>query len=142
MKEAQRAWVRVGSGLDGDHAGGGNRQVTMIESERWADACRELGRGLNPGARRANLVVAGFDLAAAKGACVRIGQCLIRIVSETRPCRLMDDQAEGLQDALDPDYRGGMYGRVLETGEIAVGDRVELVAEEEAPGQRELALGA
>ncbi len=142
VKEAKHAFARAGRGLDGDHAGGGSRQVTLIEAERWADACRELGRDLNPGGRRANIVVSGVNLAAAKGGGLRVGGCVIEVVSETRPCRLMDDFEPGLQQALDPDKRGGMYGKVVVSADIAVGDRVELVAVEEMPGQRELSLGA
>ena len=142
VKEVRRAEAKAGAGLVGDHAGGGNRQVTLVEAERWADACRELGRELDPAGRRANLVVSGVSLAAAKGAGLRVGGCLIQVISETRPCRLMDDYAPGLQVALDPDRRGGMYGRVVKGGEIAVGDPVELVATEETAGQRELSLGA
>lgn len=36
----------------------------------------------------------------------------------------MDDGCDGLQEALDPGWRGGVWGRVLDDGQIAVGDPV------------------
>jgi len=126
VKQVERAVAYPGAGLEGDHAGGGNRQVTLISEEAWRAACSELGQPeLSPGLRRANLVVEGLDLSAAIGQEIHIGACRIRIIGETRPCRLMDDAAPGLQRALDPDRRGGVYGRVFKGGPIRVGDAVQ-----------------
>lgn len=109
--------------------------MTLISREGWEAACAEIGRPeLSPGARRANLVVEGVDLARSIGGGLRVGECLLRIVGETRPCRLMDDAAPGLQKALEPETRGGVYGRVVVGGKIEVGDAVVVVA----PGADEL----
>lgn len=124
VKKVERTVAYPGAGLEGDHAGGGNRQVTLISEEGWRAACAELGHELSPGLRRANLVVEGMDLSAAIGKVLAIGPCRIRVIAETRPCRLMDDAALGLQRALDPDGRAGVYGRVVEGGPIQVGDAV------------------
>jgi MOSC domain-containing protein YiiM len=142
VKQVERTVAYPGAGLEGDHAGGGNRQVTLMSEECWRAACVDLGRSeLDPGLRRANLVIEGVDLAAAIGGVLEIGPCRIRVIAETRPCRLMDDAAPGLQKALDPDRRGGVYGRVVEGGPIAVGDRVS-VADACAPTPQQLALEA
>jgi MOSC domain-containing protein YiiM len=133
VKQVERATAFPGMGLEGDHAGGGNRQVTLISEESWQAACEELGKpGLDPGLRRANLVVEGVDLAAAIGKALQIGACRIRVIAETRPCRLMDDAEPGLQLALDPDRRGGVYGRVMEGGRVEAGARVEILEIPEA----------
>jgi MOSC domain-containing protein YiiM len=132
----------AGVGLEGDHAGGGNRQVTLLSEESWSSACDDLGKpNLDPGLRRANLVVEGIDLAKAIGKALRIGPCQIRVVAELRPCRLMDDAEPGLQKALDPQKRGGVYGRVVEGGLIESGTAVEVVEIVE-PSQVDLPLGA
>lgn len=124
VQQVARTLAYPGAGLEGDHAGGGNRQVTLLSEESWRAACAELGRKLSPGLRRANLVVEGVELGAAIGQVLKIGSCRIRVIAETRPCRLMDDAAPGLRNALDPDRRGGVYGRVIEGGPIQVGDAV------------------
>jgi len=140
VREVQATIAVPGAGLTGDHAGGGNRQITLLDEAAWRDACAELGQQLSPGARRANLVLSGVDLGSAIGRALRIGPCLIRVIAETRPCRLMDDVADGLQKALDPGRRGGVYGRVLEGGEVRVGAPVEIVEAPAEPVQRELSL--
>jgi MOSC domain-containing protein YiiM len=103
---------------------GGHRQVTLIEAEKWQRVEAELGREVDPTARRANLMIRGVDLADSRNRVLAIGDCRIQLVGETRPCRLMEETVAGLQRALDPDWRGGAYGRVLSDGEIAVGDPV------------------
>ena len=64
-----------------------------------------------------------------RGQRLRIGAVLFEVLGETRPCGLMDDVCQGLGDALAPDWRGGVFSRVLEGGEIRVGDPVELVGD-------------
>ena len=140
VREVERITAVPGAGLTGDHAGGGNRQVTLLDEAGWAAACFDLGQELNPGSRRANLLVRGIDLQSSIGRAIRIGPCLIRVIGETRPCRLMDDVAQGLQNALDPDRRGGVYGRVLEGGEIAIGMPAEIVDAAAKPEQINLSL--
>lgn len=106
---------------------GGHRQVTLIEAEKWRRVEAELGREVDPTARRANLMVRGVDLADSRNRILAIGGCRIHLLGETRPCRLMEETVAGLQAALDPEWRGGAYGRVLSDGEIAVGDPVRFV---------------
>jgi len=132
-REVVSAEAVAGAGLAGDHAGGGNRQVTLIDERCWAEACRELGRELTPGGRRANIVVAGFLLGDAIGHRIAVGECLIDVIAETRPCRLMDDFAPGLQQALSPDRRGGVYGRVVRGGRLEVGGRVDFAPADSLP---------
>jgi MOSC domain-containing protein YiiM len=116
----------AGSGIEGDHAGAGNRQVTLIEQEAWEAACNDLGHELDAGVRRANLVTEGISLAATPGKRVRVGEALVEVVAETRPCKLMEDAAPGLQEALSPSYRGGVYGRIIEGGRVEIGSPVSL----------------
>jgi len=139
VREVERARAFPGAGLEGDHAGGGARQVTLLGAEAWEAACRELGRDeLSPGGRRANLVIRGLDLGATRKRVIAIGAVRILVVAETRPCRLMDDFAPGLQRALEPERRGGVYGRVVAGGEIAVGDPVRVEDAEPAAEQLEM----
>lgn len=123
MDAAENARLVVGQGLVGN-ANQGRRQVTIIAREAWGRAIAELDVPVAPSARRANLLVSGIELRESRDRVLRVGACRIRIGGETRPCRRMDEAAEGLQRALEPEWRGGAYGVVLDDGEIRVGDRV------------------
>lgn len=115
------------AGLDGNIAQSDLRRVTLISQEQWAETLDELGADLPWQTRRANILVGGIvrmgDLIAKT---VTLGGVTLRINGETRPCSQMDGFREGLQLALRPEGRGGVYGSVVEGGAIRVGDRVGL----------------
>ena len=51
------------------------------------------------------------------------------ITDETDPCNRMEEQHAGLQAALGPDWRGGVTCRVVQGGEVTLGDQVRIVEE-------------
>ncbi len=97
-----------------------------MSSKHWADVTAPLGHTPDPRLRRANLLVSDIDFSAARGHILKIGNVRVRIYGETRPCEQMGAAAPGLQDAMDVPWGGGAFGEVLDDGEIAVGDSVEL----------------
>lgn len=109
-------------GLAGNANQGGRRQVTIIDEARWRDACEELGVDVDPSARRANVMLRGLDLENMRGRTLRIGPMLVRIYNETRPCEQMDEAQPGLRAALQPHWRAGAYGEIVEGGVVRVGD--------------------
>lgn len=124
MQPLEEARLVEGEGLEGNAPTGGRRQVTVIEREAWERAEEELGRSVDPSARRANLMVRGVELAETVGRVLAVGGCRILVRGETKPCGRMDEEADGLQEALRPEWRGGVYGEVLEGGRVEVGDPV------------------
>jgi MOSC domain-containing protein YiiM len=127
MDEQSHATLVAGRGIAGNANQGGRRQVTIIDEARWTELMVEVGATAAPGARRANLLVRGLDLIATRGRVLRIGTVKLRILGETRPCEQMDDVWPGLQEAMRHRWGGGVFAEVLEGGEIAIGDRVELL---------------
>ena len=124
MDSRDRARLVVGRGIDGNADQGGARQVTVMSREHWDELMRGVGAALGPSVRRANLVVSGLDLAGTSGRVLCVGNCRLRVVGETRPCERMEEVAQGLQAAMRDRWGGGIYGVVLDDGEIAVGDEV------------------
>lgn len=122
-----------GDGLVGNADLRTKRQVTLIEAELWQRVRDELGvPDLDPRLRRANLLVRGVPLAESRGRVLRVGPARLLVHGETRPCKLMEDGHPGLQAALEPEWRGGVYAEVLDGGPIAVGDEVSWEASEPA----------
>ncbi len=123
---AELAVVRR-TGIKGNADWGGRRQVTIIEEERWQAMMAELGEpGVDPSARRANVMVSGCDLADSRHRTLRLGDVRIEIVGETRPCERMDEAYPGLRRAMAAPWNGGVYGIILNDGVVRVGDPVEL----------------
>jgi len=102
---------------------GGKRQVTVISKEDFEAVAAELGMAVDPSLRRANLMVGGLDLVQSRGRILRIGDLRLEIYGETRPCERMDEALPGLRRALEPAWRGGVYGVVLNDASIRVGDQ-------------------
>jgi len=120
-------------GIAGDYRGamkGGpyKRQVTLIEAGDWAAAMAEVGHSLPWEERRSNLLVGDMDLPQVAGVRLRIGaQVVLEITRETDPCERMEALAAGLKAAMTTDWRGGACAMVVEGGEIAVGDCIEII---------------
>jgi len=117
------------SGVENDYRGHPhNRQVTVLSLEDWQRACDELKLNLHWTTRRANLLVEGIRFSpASEGDVIKIGDLHLQITRETDPCPRMEEAQSGLMKALTPDWRGGACCRVISGGDIAVGDRVEVI---------------
>ncbi len=125
MDAAARITLVAGRGVHGNADQRGRRQVTLIEEERWAEMMDELGGlPLSPAARRANILISGLPLADSRGRLLRLGEALLRVVGETRPCERMDQAFPGLRRAMSLPWRGGAFAEVLIGGDVRTGDTV------------------
>ena len=124
MDPAEAADLRRGAGIVGNANQGGWRQVTIVAAADWDRVVEALGTAVDPGERRANLLVSGVALAHTRDRVLQVGGCRLRVRGETRPCERMDEAEPGLRTALDPGWRGGVFAEVLDDGRIRVGDPV------------------
>jgi MOSC domain-containing protein YiiM len=128
MQELQEATVSMASGVNHDSRGRpGDRQVTVLSRRGWQAALHELGKDVPWTTRRANLLVDDLDLENSTGSEICIGDLRLLITRETDPCSRMDDQYDGLTNALKPNWRGGVCCRVINDGVIRVGDTIRMI---------------
>ena len=118
----ERRRAVVGAGLEGcAHANPPMREVLFASAEHLDSV------GVEPGAIRENLTVAGTDVQEWPiGQRVRVGDdAVFEITMVCDPCARMDALRDGLRAELEG--RRGMLAKIVESGEVAVGDPVELL---------------
>jgi MOSC domain-containing protein YiiM len=125
MDPVSEATLIAGQGLQDSVGRSTRRQVSILAREAWESATSSIGREVEPSFRRANVLLSGIDLARTRGRILRLGPCRLAIGGELTPCERMDEAAHGLQAALVPDWRGGVFAQVLEGGVVRIGDVVE-----------------
>ncbi|WP_028773395.1 MOSC domain-containing protein [Shewanella waksmanii] len=128
MIETGSALVTTTSGVAQDVFGRpGKRQVTVMSAEQWRVACDSINVDLPWTTRRANLLVEGLCFSQQDlGKTLEIGALKLLITGETDPCKKMEIAQPGLENALLPDWRGGVTCRVVNDATIAIGDTVIL----------------
>jgi MOSC domain-containing protein YiiM len=132
MDPVRDATLVPGQGVQGSVGRSRRRQVTLLSREAWETATIALGHDPGPACRRANILVSGIDLAHTRGRVLLVGSCRIAIGGELTPCERMDEAAPGLREALRANWRGGVFGQVLDGGPVRVGDTVSWELESHA----------
>ena len=116
--------VETAAGIVGDrYHGSRHRQVSVQSASSLAEAAERFGAAIPAGLTRRNVTVSSGDVPREPGALIRIGPVLLEVVRVAAPCKLLDDTiGRGAQEALR--RRAGSICRVLEGGEVSVGDPV------------------
>ena len=125
MRAAEAITLTPGQGPLGDHyssATQGARQVTVIAAEHLLAIGSYLGQdSAPPGLLRRNVVVRGINLGALKERRFRLGGALLECSGECHPCSKMERLlGAGGYNAVRG--HGGITARVLEGGEVRLGD--------------------
>ena len=121
------ALLLAGQGVAGDRYDtkrNAPRQVTLIAIEDLTAAAAFLGVSeISPGLLRRNLLVRGINLLALKDRRFRVGKALLEGSGECAPCSRMEETlGPGGYNAVRG--HGGITARVIEGGEITIGDMV------------------
>jgi MOSC domain-containing protein YiiM len=122
MEARERVQAIEGHGLDGcAHARPGTKRQVLFASAVHLDAL-----GVEYGRIRENFTIEGADVHAwPVGQRLKVGEALFEITMVCDPCSRMDEIRPGLQTELEG--RRGMLARVVESGEVAAGDEVQLL---------------
>jgi MOSC domain-containing protein YiiM len=130
--QAQKAVLVKGHGIQDDaHAGTPVRQVSLLPMEsvrgQIADAkAKNASVQIRPGIYAENITTEGINLAALKiGDKLRVGRTAVLQISKIgKECHQHCAIYHQVGDCIMP--REGIFGEVLEGGDIAVGDPIEL----------------
>ena len=124
VKYVDSVTAETGKGLIGDrYHGAKHRHVTLQAQDDLDEAAAELGVDFAPGQTRRNITVDHGPVPSKPGERLRIGDVELEVVRIAAPCRILDDAiAPGAAAALR--RRAGTCFRVLEGGEIRIGDEV------------------
>ena len=111
-------------GLEGDHATGSLRALTLIQAEHLPVISALSGTEATPERLRRNLVVSGLNLAALRGWSLRIGpEAEVEITGPCAPCSRMEEAlGPGGYNAVRG--HGGWCARVIRPGRLSVNDEV------------------
>lgn len=124
----ERAHALPGRGLAGDHraerASNSARQVTLIQAEHLPVITALSVNDATPERLRRNLVVSGVNLLALKERRFRLGGAVFEGAGLCHPCSRMEEAlGPGGYNAVRG--HGGILARVIEEGELGVGDALE-----------------
>jgi molybdenum cofactor synthesis domain-containing protein len=110
-------------GIDGDaHAGKWHRQVSLLSFEK-IEEFRKKGANVEFGAFGENIVVDGFDLRTLPvGTQLRCGDVLLEVTQIGKECHSHCAIYHAVGDCIMP--REGIFTKVLQGGEIKVGDEL------------------
>jgi MOSC domain-containing protein YiiM len=119
---------------DEEHHGGLDQAIYVYSTEDYVWWEAELGRLPAPGTFGENLTLSSFGSDAVRiGDRYRVGEALLEVTAPRIPCAVFAARTG------EPDWvkrfaaarRPGLYARVLEPGEVVVGDRVERLGGED-----------
>jgi hypothetical protein len=125
----ESAMLRAGAGIDGDRYEKKtgtfsdwpkDHELTLIEKSVSDE------EGLAPGESRRNITVDGVELNPLVGQKFRIGGVLCEGTRLCEPCAYLEKHLERPGIVARLAGRGGLRARVLEDGEIRVGDAITL----------------
>lgn len=115
-----------GYGLEGDHyQKNGSREITIIQQEHLESTSQKLNKEVSPLQTRRNIVVKGIDLSSLHNQKLKIGTATIEITGPCNPCSRMEENlGPGGLSAMSG--HGGITAKIIESGEIKIGDTISL----------------
>ena len=126
--EIPEAYLRADHGIEGDaHAGSWHRQVSLLSVDSVAKLQEKLDFELKHGAFAENILVEGMAVHTLPvGTRLRIGEALCEVTQIGKECHSDCAIRKAAGDCVMP--REGIFVKVLESGRIAKGDTIEVVA--------------
>lgn len=122
-------FAEANHGLHGDHrmgkTPGSGRQVTIISREFIRQIEQQVGRRIDPGELRRNIVISGLNLNALRYQKIAIGNAVFEVGALCDPCERMEKHL-GPGGFVSMMGYGGYCCKIVQSGHIALGDDVTL----------------
>jgi MOSC domain-containing protein YiiM len=127
-QNVKRAELRPDWGIvDDAHAANWHRQVSLLAWES-IEKMRELGLNVSTGSFAENITTQGLNLVELPlGTRLRLGQALVEVTQIGKVCHERCAIYYQAGDCVMP--REGIFVRVHEGGEVAVGDAIEVLSQ-------------
>jgi MOSC domain-containing protein YiiM len=119
-------FLQEGFGLTGDaHGGDWHRQVSLLATEQ-IQTMRDKGLEVKAGSFAENITTEGFDLDSVKvGDRIKVGaSALLEVTQIGKECHTRCAIYHTVGECIMPEQ--GVFARVLEEGEVRVGDPIDL----------------
>jgi MOSC domain-containing protein YiiM len=126
--EVGRAKLVKDWGIEGDaHAGHWHRQVSLLSFEK-IEEFRSRGAKVEFGAFGENIIVEGYDFRNLPvGTRFQCGTAVLEMTQIGKECHSHCQIYQVMGDCIMP--REGVFAKVLEEGEISVGDELVIISE-------------
>lgn len=132
MRAVERVDVEAGRGLVGDrYHGSRHRHVTIQSLDELAEAERRHDGPIDIALTRRNVTLSCGPIPRKPGHRWSIGPIELEVVRDAAPCKLLED-ALGRDARLALSRRAGVVCRVLTSGVLRIGDRVQHATEDTA----------
>jgi len=119
--------IRTQGGIVGDrYENARHRHLTVQSKEELDAAATEYGQPIDPALTRRNITLSHGAIPLTPGHQFTLGDLSLEVVRQAAPCKLLEDTlGRGAKLALH--RRAGAVCRVLEGGELHVGDAADLM---------------
>jgi MOSC domain-containing protein YiiM len=128
-KNVGRGFIKIGVGLVGDSHAGTEKEVSLLAIESIQKLCQETGLSAGPGSFAENITTEGVNIVSIPiGSTLQVGEAKLMVIQIGK-------------DPSQPhtyNYRGfsflpkeGVFCKVIEGGEIKVGDSIKILKNQE-----------
>ena len=124
-KNVGKGLLQKGLGLVGDSHAGTEKEVSLLSIESIQKLCRETGISAGPGCFAENITTEGVDLISVPiGAHLQVGEAKLMVIQVGKdPSQAHTYNYQGY--SILP--KEGVFCKVMESGEIKVGDIIRLI---------------
>jgi len=124
-KNVGRGVLKKGIGLEGDSHAGTEKEVSLLAIESIQKLCQETGISAEPGSFAENITTEGIDLTSLPiGSKLQVGEAKLMVIQIGKdPSQAHTYNFQGY--SILP--KEGLFCKVIESGEIKLGDSLRLI---------------